>query len=287
MYFHFLLISLGLLLLLLLAIYYIDSSSFRSSSSAAALVVHPPSPPLATSMTPKRTFPKDAVCVFWTGGFDSSFRVCQLVIMQNKKVQPIYASAVIDNEPSNATRRHNMKQERDAMRRIREMIAFNFPTFSSLLLETYEIDEVGTVDEDIQRSMQALYEKQKMRRPVCQYLALAQITRSLQRDIEVAVEYAPEHSMMYRSIHTSLTCAPIRAGSGDVGRLLPFEQLEEKNLEIFRRFVFPTITLSKEKMAEIARQNGFLSMLKESFSCWYPVNGKACGMCIMCKERIL
>jgi hypothetical protein len=175
------------------------------------------------------------------------------------------------------------------MRKIREMIANKFPECSEFLLSTLEIDYVGEIDADIDMSMTALYNKKKLRRPVCQYRALAQITRSLQQDVEIAIEHAPRHSAMYRTIHDSLTCYPVQAGSGELGRLLPNFNLKDSDLEIFRRFVFPIITLSKNKMAQIAKKNAFLDILSESFSCWYPVKetGKPCGKCLMCKERIL
>ena len=38
--------------------------------------------------------PKDShiIHVFWTGGFDSTFRICQLLIDEKRKVQPIYVN---------------------------------------------------------------------------------------------------------------------------------------------------------------------------------------------------
>ena len=39
--------------------------------------------------------------LFWTGGYDSTFRLCQLVFEENKTVQPIYVSDIIDKRINN------------------------------------------------------------------------------------------------------------------------------------------------------------------------------------------
>ena len=33
--------------------------------------------------------------------------------------------------------------------------------------------------------------------------------------------------------------------------------------------------------------NNYDDILNLTWSCWYPKNGKPCGNCIMCKERII
>ena len=45
--------------------------------------------------------------------------------------------------------------------------------------------------------------------------------------------------------------------------------------------------LSKKNMYDIANKNGYHVFLEKTWSCWYPVNGKPCGRCVMCRERII
>ena len=46
------------------------------------------------------------VYVFWTGGYDSTFRICQLLIKEKVAVQPVYISdKYIDNHQQSNTRR--------------------------------------------------------------------------------------------------------------------------------------------------------------------------------------
>ena len=41
-------------------------------------------------------------------------------------------------------------------------------------------------------------------------------------------------------------------------------------------------------MKNIALRNNFYYILKESWSCWFPRSGGVpCGVCNMCKERII
>ena len=35
---------------------------------------------------------KDPEYVFWTGGYDSTFRICELLIIYKRPVQPVYIS---------------------------------------------------------------------------------------------------------------------------------------------------------------------------------------------------
>jgi len=230
---------------------------------------------------PQKSSDENITYTFWTGGFDSTFRICELVIVQKKIVQPIYVSAIIDNTQESSTRRQSHRQEIETMRKIREMLP---KEASERLLPLLDIQKVK-LDEDINASMKSLYKKKKMRRPVCQYGALAQVTRDLRRPIEVAVEYAPGNSMLYRCVQDSLDCVKVQQGSGIVARISP---KKDTDVQIFQNFVFPTISYSKEDMFHIAQKNGFDHMLRNTWSCWYPrKDGSPCGKCIMCLERIV
>ena len=50
---------------------------------------------------------------------------------------------------------------------------------------------------------------------------------------------------------------------------------------------FPIVRLSKKEIIDLATQYNFNNILKMTWSCWFPINGKPCGKCPMCKERII
>ena len=56
--------------------------------------------------------------LYWTGGYDSSYRLCEMLIIEKKKVQPIYVSLPLDNDCVTEEKcnklwvRRNRKEER-------------------------------------------------------------------------------------------------------------------------------------------------------------------------------
>ena len=52
---------------------------------------------------------------------------------------------------------------------------------------------------------------------------------------------------------------------------------------------FPLFGRTKEDLLIKARKYGYDSILKKTWSCWFPnpANNKPCGKCPMCKERII
>ena len=218
--------------------------------------------------------------IFWTGGYDSTFRLCQLLIDEKKVVKPVYISDIIDNDKSKTTRRKSITQEFDSMEEITKKLKNKYPYIKKNMLPLININNVK-IDKDIHKAMYNLYKKKRMRRPICQYSALAQVSRDLNKNVEMSVEYAPKDSMMYRNVHDSLDCTNKRCKIKDT--------LDKKNkdLHIFKNCTFPTIKLSKKNMLEIAKKNGYEDILKITWSCWYPINGNPCGRCVMCRERII
>lgn len=226
----------------------------------------------------------EPVYVFWTGGYDSTFRLAQLVIVEKRVVQPVYISDNnLDNKENKNTKRHNHIQEYNAMDQIKENIFKAFPFTKSLILPTIDIKNVN-IDEDIEDNMKKLHKQKKVRRPVCQYGGMAQVTRDLDKDIEICVENATG-SMMNRTIKDQLICNKNDCNYYD--KKIKKELIKKNNpLKIFRRFVFSTIHLTKKDMHNISKKHKFDFILKDTWSCWYPRNGKPCGRCIMCHERL-
>ena len=219
------------------------------------------------------------VYLFWTGGYDSTFRLCQALIDENKVVQPIYISDIIDNLPQNSTRRQNKKNEYEAMKKIVQMLHNKYPRTRKTLLPLKDIKKI-TVDDEISYHMRVLKSQGRVRRAVCQYGAMAQVTKNLGKNIEICVENEPG-SMLNKTMKGQMKCL------GNVCYLKDRLADNDKSLEIFRRFIFSTIKFSKEDMLKIAEKGEYDDILKVTWSCWYPRGGKPCGRCIMCRERIV
>jgi hypothetical protein len=217
--------------------------------------------------------------VFWTGGYDSTFRICQALIDENRTVQPIYISDIIDNLPENPTRRKNREQEYNAMEKIRADLALKYPYTKKTFLKLLDIKNIP-IDNDIANHMKTLKQQKRVRRAVCQYGAMAQATRNLNKNIEICVENEPG-SMLNKTMKGQLLC------NGSICTLKSNLKVDDESLKIFDRFVFSTIKLTKKDMLNIAKKSGYEDILGLTWSCWYPNNGNPCGKCIMCHERII
>ena len=222
--------------------------------------------------------------IFWTGGYDSTFRLCQLLIDEKKIVQPIYISAIIDNEEDKNTRRHNHKFEYAAMKKIREELNKNYPYIKETLLPLIDIKKI-TIDYDIKENMKILKQQQRVRRATCQYGGLAQVARNIMKrkgeKVEICVEKEPHGSMMYNTLYGKVDCEKNDCYlKKDLNR-------DDSSLKIFNDLKFTTLHLSKKDMLDISKKNRYNKILGMTWSCWYPKNNLPCGRCIMCRERII
>ena len=221
--------------------------------------------------------------LFWTGGYDSTFRLCDLLLIHRVPVQTIYISDMIDDSNHDGIRRYSLGKEISTMKKIRKKLLEKYPFVRNLLLPTKHIKKIK-LDNDIEINMQKLYNKDMLRRPTCQYGAMAQVTRNLGKDIEVCIV---KNDKLHHAVKNKLIC--------NYGECPIYERKLKRNLnkwnkslDIFRNFIYPLYTLDKKMIYVIAKKHKFLNILKMTWSCWYPLdNGKPCGKCIMCKDRIM
>ena len=230
---------------------------------------------------------RETINLLWTGGYDSTFRLCQLLIIQKRKVQPYYISDIIDNKyEKHNERRHSTNIELKVMKKITELLYNTYPYIRSLLLPLINIKSIH-IDEDIQENLNILYEQGRVRRPICQYRAIAQLSKDLNKYnnnplyLEMSVEKEPQTSIMYRAIHDKVI------KQNDVYYLKTTLNDEDNALYIYKYITFPTLDYTKRDMLNISKKYNFNNILELTWSCWYPVNGKPCNRCIMCRERII
>ena len=61
-----------------------------------------------------------------------------------------------------------------------------------------------------------------------------------------------------------------------------------KDTPVLKYLRFPLAYLSKRKIYDIAKHGNYHTILKETWSCWFPLeNGTPCKDCPMCQERII
>lgn len=216
--------------------------------------------------------------LFWTGGFDSTFRLCQLLINEKKKVQPIYIACKNVDTAGKGGRRSKLN-ELQAMKVIRQQLAINFPYTKSLLYPVLYVKHIRP-NKDIDRKSRYIhYTLGKYSRPYTQYERMARFSSYYPNTIEVGLE----------NCGTGLDNATKgnRIGYGPNCRINDNLIPKYKALEIYKKFRFPIVHLTKKQMVTVAKKNGYYNILKNTWSCWFPKNGKPCGKCEMCKKRII
>jgi len=162
------------------------------------------------------------------------------------------------------------------MNKIKEMIYSKFNYTRGLISDTIYIDKLN-ISNLVKTAMLNLYESGKNHRPMSQYGGLAQITMDMNKNIEIAVENSP-HSTMRKMVYEDLV-------SKNNEYHVIKDNPNDKNLNIFKKFLYPTINVTKKEMFETSKKNHYDDILKETWSCWFPVNGKPCGKCPMCSDR--
>jgi hypothetical protein len=215
--------------------------------------------------------PNEPIYLFWTGGYDSTFRLCELVLIEKKKVQPIYIKSIIDNAENNKTKRKSQQQETQTMELILNKLN------SNLILPLITIDTKVKISDYVAAHMKTLHEYKVVRRAICQYGALSQVSLDLNKPVEIAIENDTNHGICH-SLHQY-----IRNNKIDYS-LVPKHL---KGVIIFQNFIFSVITKTKKDMLDISDKYNFRNILEITWSCWYPVKNKPCNKCIMCTSRII
>lgn len=221
--------------------------------------------------------------LYWSGGFDSTFRLCQIAVNYEETVQPIYVKG---------WRRFGEKNEIEAMAAIREYLAQEKPEVFSRVLPTRFT------------SYQECYEENKskgMPDTPFRHGQIGKRKRSMQYPILGLIAY---HSGVYTEIgieRSELVHGQEEDANPILSALDPFlepfqdsvrvrEALpEEGNLiQHFRGMTFPILSLTRGDMVKIARKGGYLDVLLKTWTCFRPVGSdkdQPCGKCKACVSR--
>ncbi len=124
--------------------------------------------------------------LFWTGGYDSTARLCQIVIELKKPVQPLYIDFNLDNQSYDQFWvRKNRKQEKRAMKKIINNIIKKYPYTKKLInpvkFITHKTDDLNFIKKFNKMN---LFPK---KRRIHQYLYLSQYAYLLKEYIEIGV----------------------------------------------------------------------------------------------------
>lgn len=211
--------------------------------------------------------------IFWTGGWDSTFRLIQLTLIYKKTVQPYY---IIDHN------RNSLLLELRAMMKIKEaLISIDKETKSRILPTIFkELSEIAT-DSIISESYKNLLERETI---AIQYEWLSRYCKEESiSDIEICnmnVTYEAENHTK-RLLSSNLD--KIKSYFGTYYKLS--KNCQDKNLcNLYQSFVYPLLDITKKDMFEISKEKGFENVMKLTWFCHMPtINSKPCGKCAPCR----
>ncbi|MDN3555012.1 7-cyano-7-deazaguanine synthase [Halomonas maura] len=206
---------------------------------------------------------RQAIDAFWTGGWDSSYRVIQAALVEQRDVRPHY---IID-----PVRRSSL-HELQAISTIRSALRRLDPAAADRIQEL-RITPIMEIPEDT-RIMAAYRGMRASAYLGGQYVWLANYaqSRGLERlELSVHVDDKAYHFLRGKVEET------------DEGIWQLSDDVVGHERELFSRFTFPLLTLSKLQMREQASRHGFLEVLENAWFCYHPLGGRPCGVCNPCQ----
>lgn len=204
------------------------------------------------------------VKLLWTSGWDSTFRLLDLLLIKETMVEPHY---IISKS------RQSSIMEMQTMDKIKKMIFKKRPEAENLLLPTVlkERDKI-TIDPLITSQFNGLLAITHLGD---QYVYLASYAKEADiEDLELAIHKDDQ-------AHKFIEKYVVKESKGEYYKLK--DNPEHSDLEMFKFFHFPILDYTKLKMEEIAIKNNFIDIMNETWFCHSPINGKACGVCNPCR----
>ena len=197
------------------------------------------------------------VKLLWTGGWDSTFRLLDLALVQQREVQPYY---VVDT-----ILRPSYEHEIETMRGLRERLP-------AALVAPTAFRNAANVPED--RKITENWRRLRSRSHLgSQYDWLARLAAAEGlHDLELAI---------HRDDRAHAFLEPHVERRGDAFALRPGA---DPDLSIFARFRFPLFEMTKLEMQAVAERDGFAELLERTWFCATPTSrGRPCGVCGPCR----
>ncbi len=205
--------------------------------------------------------------LLWTGGWDSTFRLLQCLLVLEKPVQPHY---LID------ARRPSTGLEILTMNRIRQRLYRQHPQTRHLLLPTLykEVVEIPP-DETITAAFNRVLKRQYLG---SQYEWLARYCKEIGNYEMEMCAHVGDSSAAY-----SGDCAMQITAGKDTYYIIDSKFQDTDQYRLFGFYRFPLYTLNKRDMCRISKAEGFDDLMNLTWFCHRPTRrSRPCGVCHPC-----
>lgn len=216
----------------------------------------------------------EVIDLLWTGGWDSTFRLLQILLHEKKIVQPYY---VIDST------RNSLGVEIYFRNVLKEAIFARYPQAKNFLLPTIYIN-IDSIEPDDE--IQQAYQDLKKHVPLGnQHEWLPRFCKQHQiYGMEMSTENGSTPEELWanaRFLKNHFSDDPATLCERDFF-------LYQTSKKLYKYFRFPVIHFSKQDMLDEAQKNDWLPILTKTWFCYQPlyipVKGYvACGNCVTCK----
>lgn len=215
----------------------------------------------------------EQVNILWTGGLDSTCRVCELSLM-NVIVQPYYL-----RDPQ----RDSVKYELKAIKTITSMLREKSTTKCELRdVIVVEVDSLQP-DDNIRAAWRTLRGKYRIG---TQYDWLARFTKQHNLTVEMSLESSPRSKSMNALKGDGALIEDNEHGVP--AYRLDTEKCTPELVTVFENLRFPTTLWNMTKEEEVAemRANGMEDIMKKTWFCYSPMFGLPCGHCSPCRDAL-
>ncbi|MFD1037207.1 7-cyano-7-deazaguanine synthase [Virgibacillus byunsanensis] len=200
--------------------------------------------------------------VLWTGGWDSTFRVLDLVFNKKESLQPYY---ILDN------RRNSTFMEIKTMEHIKRIIEKEDPEARKRILDTITIEMTEIPgNESITKKYNHLASQSHLGD---QHDWLARYTDYMNIDgLEISVHVDDNAANFLKDdVELMEGTYKLKKNPSDPG------------LKLFARYHFPLLNMTKLDMEKAAKKSGFQHIMEQTWFCHNPKkDGTACGLCNPC-----
>ena len=211
---------------------------------------------------------QNVINLLWTGGWDSTFRLLQLILMEKKKVQPYY---IMDPD------RSSLGYELRAMQKIKNQLFMTHPDLRDLLFQTIFIEKHFIPPN---KSISDAFKRLRKHVPFgAQYEWLSSFASVAGvKALEIGAERATGQIADFMGKRL------IKTQEDGMTLYKIDEQLADTDVyTLFKYYRFPIREISKVDMREISIRNGFDHLMELTWFCHHPRrNGKPCGICTPC-----
>jgi 7-cyano-7-deazaguanine synthase len=216
------------------------------------------------------------VRLFWSGGWDSTFRLLQLSQEDGLSIRPMY---IRDRD------RKGMPFELSAMSDILQDVR----GIAKARVLDVELYDRGTIardfpDDEISTAYARLADGFRLG---YQYELFALLCKGLGVRVECAVENS-QRSKAKAAIDAQcrlVACEEERLGAEARYRVVSKGESTDAEL-VFGHLDFGMLGVSKVEAQQVAEQNGWMPIMCQTWFCHAPVAGEPCGICNPCRDAM-